>query len=95
MRLIDSVSFWIVVFSLIIACLIGSFTHWIVGVVIFLLFADESLIIGLVLDTISGSLKYHHDRQDMRAKKSIDSLLLFKSSQSGVRPGSNMRLKKL
>ena len=91
MRITESVSFWILVFSAIIGCLIGSFTHWIVGVVIFVLLAGKSAMIGLVLDTISSSLEYHHDRQDLRAKKSIASLLLFKASRSGVRPGTNMR----
>lgn len=95
MRLIESVSFWIFVFSLLIGCLVGSFTHWIVGTIIFFLLAGKAAIIGLVLDTISGSLKYHHDRQDLRAQKSIASLLLFKSARSGVRPGTNVRLTKL
>lgn len=90
-----SVSFWIVLFSLIIGCIIGSFTHWIVGTVIFFLFAGKSLIIGLIMDTISGSLRYHHDRQDDRAKKTIASLMLFKAGTSGVRPSSTTRLKKL
>ena len=95
MRLTESVSFWILVFSLLIGCLVGSFTHWIVGTIIFFLLAGKTAIIGLILDTISGSLKYHHDRQDIRAQKSIASLLLFKSSQSGVRPVKNVRLTKL
>lgn len=95
MRLTESVSFWIIVFSLFIGCLVGSFTHWIVGTIIFFLLAGKAAMIGLILDTISGSLKYHHDRQDIRAKKSIASLLLFRSSRSGVRPGTNVRLTKL
>lgn len=95
MRLTESVSFWIIVFSLLIGCLVGSFTHWIVGTIIFFLLAGKAAMIGLILDTISGSLKYHHDRQDIRAKKSIASLLLFRSSRSGVRPGTNVRLTKL
>ena len=95
MRLTESVSFWILVFNLLIGCLVGSFTHWIVGTIIFFLLAGKAAIIGLILDTISGSLKYHHDRQDIRAQKSIASLLLFKSSRSGVRPGTNVRLTKL
>ena len=95
MRLTESVSFWILVFSLLIGCLVGSFTHWIVGTIIFFLLVGKSAIIGLILDTISGSLKYHHDRQDIRAQKSITSLLLFKSSRRGVRPGTNVRLTKL
>ena len=95
MRLTESVSFWIIVFSLFIGCLVGSFTHWIVGTIIFFLLAGKAAMIGLILDTISGSLKYHHDRQDIRAKKSIASLLLFRSSRSGVRPGTNVRRTKL
>ena len=95
MRLTESVSFWIIIFSLLIGCLVGSFTHWIVGAIIFILIAGKSAMIGLVLDTISGGLKYHHDRQDIRAQKSIASLLLFKSAQNGVRPGSTVRLTKL
>ena len=95
MRLTESVSFWILVFSLLIGCLVGSFTHWIVGTIIFFLLAGKAAIIGLILDTISGSLKYHHDRQDLRAQKSIASLLLLKSARSGVRTGTNVRLTKL
>ena len=95
MRLLESVSFWILFFSLIIGCLVGSYTHWIVGAIIFFLLVGKTAIIGLVLDTISGSLKYHHDRQALRAQKSIASLLLLKSSRSGVKPGTNVRLTKI
>jgi len=85
MRLIDSVSFWILIFSLIIGCLIGSFTHWIIGTIIFFLIAGKSAMTGIILDTISGSLKYHHDREDMRAKKTMASLLYLKDSQRNNR----------
>ena len=95
MKITNSVSFWIIVISAVIGCLIGSVTHWIIGVIIFFLIAGKSAIIGIILDTISGSLEYHHDRQDARAKKTIASLLLFKSSRNGVRPGTNVRLTKL
>jgi hypothetical protein len=96
MKITESVSFWIIIFSLIIALIIGSFTHWIVGVIIFVLLVGRSALIGIILDTISSSLEYHHDRQDERAKKSIASIMLLKASRSGVRPASTtMRLKKL
>ena len=96
MRLTNSVSFWTVVFSFLFACFIGSFTHWIVGTVIFFMVAGKALIFGIILDTISGSLEYHHDREDERAKKTIASLMFFKAAQSGVRPTpSTMRLKKI
>ena len=96
MRITESVSFWIMVFSLIIALIIGSFTHWIIGVIVFFLIAGRSALIGIILDTISSSLEYHHDRQDERAKKSIASLMLLKAAKNGVKPTpSTMRLKKL
>lgn len=96
MRITESVSFWIIIFSFIIALLIGSFTHWIVGVIIFVLLVGKSAFIGIILDTISSSLEYHHDRQDERAKKSIASIMFLKASKSGVRPTPTiMRLKKL
>ena len=78
MKVTNSVSFWIIVISAIIGCLIGSVTHWVIGMIIFFLIAGKSAIIGIILDTISSSLEYHHDRQDIRAKKSIASL--FSSS---------------
>lgn len=88
MGLTNSVSFWTVVFSLIFACFIGSFTHWIVGTVIFFLVAGKALIFGIILDTISGSLRYHHDREDERAKKIIISNAVLRASNAGVRPAS-------
>lgn len=95
MGLLNTVSFWILVISALFGCLVGSFTHWILGLIVFFLLVGKTAIIGLILDTIAGSLKYHHDRQDIRAKKSIASLLLFKSAKNGVRPGTNVRLTKL
>jgi len=89
MRLTESVSFWILIFSLFIGCLIGSFTHWIVGTIIFLLLAGKSAIYGLVMDTISGSLEYHHDREDMRAKKKMESLAYLKYGIHGKNSKSN------
>ena len=95
MRLTESVSFWIIIFSLIVACLIGSATHWIVGFILFFIIAGKSAIYGLVIDTISGGLKYHHDREEERARKTIASLMVLKAAKSGVRPVTNMRLTKL
>lgn len=94
MKLTQSVSFWILVFSAIIGCIIGSFTHWIVGLIIFLLLAGKAAIIGLVLDTISGSLTYHHDRQDLRMKKTLESIRFLSAKNAGVRPVQPTRLKK-
>lgn len=82
MRLIESVSFWIILFSAIIGLLVGQI-HWILGVIIFFLIAGKSAIYGLVMDTISGSLEYHHDRQDMRAKKKMESLAYLKYGAKG------------
>lgn len=95
MVLFQSVSFWIILFSALIGFTIGSFTHWIVGLIFFLLLAGKTAVIGLVLDTISGSLKYHHDRQDIRARKSIASIMFFKASRNNLRQSNNLRLKKL
>ena len=93
--MLRSVSFWIFFWSALIGLVIGSFTHWIFGLIIFFLFLGKTMIIGLVLDTISGSLTYHHDREDERARKILISKAILKATQSGVRPGVNMRLNKL
>ena len=79
MRIFSSVSFWILVFCLLFACFIGSFTHWIAGLIVFIVAVSKTALIGLILDTISGSLEYHHNRQDARAKKSIESLIFLKN----------------
>ena len=95
MKVTQSVSFWILVFSFIIACLIGSFTHWIVGVILFFMIAGKAAIYGLVMDTISGSLTYHHDREDDRARRIIATKAYLKAAEAGKRPVPTSRLKKL
>lgn len=77
MRLIDSVTFWSIFFCAIIGLLVGQI-HWILGVIVFVLIVGKSVIIGLVMDTISGSLEYHHDREDARAKKKMESIAFLK-----------------
>jgi len=77
MRLTESVSFWILLFSAIIGLLVGQI-HWILGVIVFFLIAGKSAIYGLVMDTISSSLEYHHDREDRRAKKKMESMAFLK-----------------
>lgn len=94
MKLTNSVSFWIIVFSLIFACFIGSFTHWIVGVILFFMVAGKAAIFGIIMDTISGSLEYHHDREDDRAKKIIATKAYLKAAEAGRRPVPVSRLKK-
>ena len=80
-----SVSAWIVIFSLMITIPIGIATHWIVGVVLFFMIAGKALIIGLVLDTISGTMKYHHDRTDDRYKKVFNSLAALRNENSELK----------
>jgi len=82
MRLTDSVSFWIVVWSAVIGLLVGQI-HWILGVIVFFLFVGKTAIIGLIMDTISGSLEYHHDRVDARAKKKMESIAYLKYGAQG------------
>lgn len=94
MGLLYTVSFWVIFISLILSCIIGHFTHWIIGTVIFFLLTGKTLIVSLIMDTISSSLKYHHDRQDERVKKTISSLLLTKAAKNGVRPDTKVRLTK-
>ena len=79
-----SVCSWILIFSLTIACVVGSFTHWIIGVIVFFMIAGKALIYGLVMDTISDSLKYHHDRQDSRAKKTMESIRFLTTKNTDV-----------
>lgn len=94
MRITESVSFWLVIIGLIIGFAVGVWLHWIIGVIVFFVLVGKTAIIGLVLDTVSSSLEYHHDRQDERARKSIASLMLIKAARSGARP-TTMRIKKL
>lgn len=83
-----SVSFWILFWSALIGLIVGSYTHWIVGTILFFIIAGKTLMIGLVMDTISTSLEYHHDRQDERMKKTMESIkYLTKTSFSA---GSNI-----
>ena len=82
MRLTESVSFWILLFSAIIGLLVGQI-HWILGVIVFFLIAGQSAIYGLVMDTISSSLEYHHDREDRRAKKKMESMAFLKYGAQG------------
>ena len=92
--MLHSVSFWIVFWSALIALFIGSFTHWIFGTIIFFLLAGKALIIGIELDTISGSLRYHHDREDDRAKRIIATKAYLRAAEAGRRPVPTSRLKK-
>jgi uncharacterized membrane protein YhaH (DUF805 family) len=69
-----SVSAWIIIFTLMIAVPIGMATHWIVGVILFFMIAGKALIYGIVLDTISDTMRYHHDRNDSRMKKTLESI---------------------
>jgi len=80
-----SVSAWVVVFSLIITVPIGIATHWIVGAILFFMIAGKALVIGLILDTISGSLEYHHDRNDQRMKKIFTSIATLKTEGSELK----------
>ena len=96
MKLTDSVSFWALVFIAIFSFVIGCLTHWVLGVLIFCLAAGSKwLLFSVILDTFTGGLKYHHDREDERARKIIISNMLVKAAQSGVRPPIDMRLNKL
>ena len=90
MRITESVSFWIIIFSLLIACLIGNFTHWIVGLIVFCIIAGKAAIIGIVVDTVNGGLEYHHDRQDLRMKKTLASIRYLTAKNAGVRPVTNI-----
>ncbi len=89
MRLTESVSFWIIIFSAIIGFLVGQI-HWILGVIVFVLIAGRSAIYGLVMDTIYGSLEYHHDREDRRAKKKMESVAFLKYGVQGKNNKSKM-----
>jgi hypothetical protein len=89
MRITESVSFWIIVISALIGLFIGSFTHWIIGVIVFVLLAGKAAMIGLILDTISGSLSYHHDRQDLRMKKTMESLRYLNATRDRTMPVQN------
>lgn len=54
--------------------------------------AGKALIFGIVLDTISGSLEYHHDRQDLRAKKKMESLAFLKHGFRSENSKSNPKI---
>jgi hypothetical protein len=85
MRITQSVSFWIIVFSAILGFIVGQL-HWILGVLFFLILAGKTAMIGLILDTVSGSLEYHHDRQDSRMKKIFESIAAMRSTPPVITP---------
>lgn len=88
MRATQSVSFWILIFSAIIGLLVGQI-HWLLGVFVFVVLAGKAAIFGLILDTISGSLEYHHDRQDARMKKTMESIKYLTEQHTVSRTVSN------
>lgn len=90
MRLTESMSFWVIIFSLLIALFIGYNTHWILGVIVFVLLAGKTAIISIIVDTINGGLEYHHDRQDLRMKKTLASIRYLMAKNAGVRPVTNI-----
>ena len=89
MRMTESMSFWVIIFSLIIACLIGSVTHWIFGILVFFILAGKSALISIIHDSVSGFLEYHHNRQDLRAKKILASMRYIAAAKAGARPVQN------
>jgi hypothetical protein len=93
--MLSSVSFWILVWSAMFGLIIGCITHWILGVIVFFVLAGRSAMIGLVLDTISGSLRYHHDREDNRTKKIMESIAALRNTPESISSVRDMRLKKL
>ena len=96
MRITESMSFWVIVFSLLIAIFIGYNTHWILGVIVFVLLAGKTAIISIIVDTINGGLEYHHDRQDRRMKRTLESIRYLAARNAGVRPvNNNARFKNL
>ena len=86
MKITSSVSFWIIVWSALIGLLVGQI-HWILGVIVFFLIAGKAAIFGLILDTISGSLEYHHDRTDDRMRKTLESIRFMADERAGRVPG--------
>lgn len=84
--MLRTVSGWIVIFVGILSLILGSMTHWILGLIFFLVLCGKTLWIGLIMDTISGTAKYHHDRQDERVKKTLQSIRTQEAAQAGVKP---------
>lgn len=92
--MLHTVSFWIFFWSALIGLVVGSFTHWIFGVIIFFLFVGKTMMIGLIMDVISGSLTYHHNREDLRMKKTLESMRYLNAMNAGVRPVQTKSFKK-
>ena len=79
MGLLNTVSFWILIISAGIGIFVGIFTHWIVGLILFIVIAGKAATMGLLMDLFTGGLKYHHDRQDNRMAKTMQSIAALKN----------------
>ncbi len=71
MFLFHSLTGWVLIFSGIFGLIVGYYTHWIVGVIVFVFVVGKSALVAIIHDTVVDTVEYHHDRMDERAKNMI------------------------
>ena len=77
MKITQTASFWVVVWSALVGLLVGQI-HWILGIIFFLVLAGKAMFTALMIDTAYGVVEYHNDRGDVRKKKEMESELYMK-----------------
>ena len=75
--LLQSASFWLLALTLLVSIFIGSYTHWLVGLIIFIVIMVKGSLFAIIFDGTFTALKYHHDRNDDRARKVAESELVI------------------
>ncbi len=68
--------FWLCV---ILGLVVGGITHWLVGLIFAGIVFYHAVIPSLIIDTASDALEYHHDRNDARAQKTLESEMYIRS----------------
>ena len=69
------------VISLLFACFVGSYTDYILGIIAFCMSFFPALKVSIALDLGAGLYNNHHKRNDNRAKKSIESLMMIEEQR--------------
>ncbi len=60
-------------FNAVLGFLIGYYWHWLPGLIFFVYIVYHSLLPAIIFDTIDNTIEYHHDREDERARKILES----------------------
>ena len=84
MRITQTTSFWVVVITAGLSLIVGQI-HWILGLLFFFVIAGKSLFMSVLLDAAREALEYHHDRNDQRAKKEVESYYFIEKEKHRMR----------